>query len=193
MVDTPTSTTGRQTVLDDLPKVTGQHWYVIEGINPEPWTSPTVSMGRINGKIVPRVFKSAALTAYQESLAEAMVTTYPDLQAVSGPVCLEFFFWRQLVRYEGQRRRTTKNRVDATNLQKACEDAMQGVLIENDREVVHVSSWVIEQTAETEPLIVISLTPQPPPPPWATAADQLRRPKDDPAPLTTDFNVEELF
>lgn len=168
--------------------------YALPGINPEPWTSPAVSVGRRGGRLVPQVFKSAALSAYQESVRDALMAAYPEVRPVSGPVGLEFFFWRQLVNYEGETRRNRKNRVDATNLQKACEDALQGVLITNDRDVLHVSSWVVEQAVDTEPLIVIRLNTRPKVPLWTEEARELYSPiEPEPVPSTTDFDVEEIF
>lgn len=172
--------------------MTATQSFYVSGVNPEPWTSPSASVARANGKMVPRLFKSAALGAYQESVRQALVDAYPEVEPLEGPVELEFFFWRQLVRYEGERRRSTKKRVDATNLQKACEDAIQGVLIANDRDVVHVSSWVIEQHHDTDPLIVIQLTPNPQPPEWTTRAHQHVLLPDEPA-GSTDFDVESYF
>lgn len=167
-------------------------WYAMD-INPEPWTSPSVSVGRVNGKMVPRVFKSGALATYQESVKDALHTNYPGLEPLAGPVGLEFYFWRQLVTYQGEKRKNRKNRVDATNLQKACEDAVQGVLIDNDRDVVEVASWVVEQAVDTQPLIVIHVKPDPTPPSWTDNAHRQYAPKAlEPIDAPT-FDVDKFF
>ncbi len=38
-------------------------WYGIAGVNPEPWKAPSVSVGRKGGRMVPRVYKDAGLSA----------------------------------------------------------------------------------------------------------------------------------
>jgi Holliday junction resolvase RusA-like endonuclease len=130
----------------------------IRGINPEPWTSPSVSVGRKNGKPFPMVYKSAALRAYQEAIGEAVAGRTP----LVGPISLTFYLWRQLPAYTTDRqRKARKHEADATNLQKALEDALQGHLFENDRDCVHVQTWIMEQGHDTEPLIVIEMEKAP--------------------------------
>jgi len=118
-------------------------WYVIEGINPVPWTAASFGSGR--------AYKSGLLTAYQSALAEEMRYRYPDAPCEPGIIELRFMFWRRLEKtYKGH------NQVaDATNLQKSAEDALQGVLYDNDQKVIHVSSWVVRQDKETEPRIAV--------------------------------------
>lgn len=131
-------------------------WYVLPGINPVPWTSPEVSIGKKNGKMFPMVYASAELKTYKESVKEEMEDRYPDVEAIEDEVGLKLYFWRRLDEMKSNRRR--KGHVaDATNLQKATEDALQGILFKNDQQVIHAESWVMAQHDEVDPLIVIEL------------------------------------
>jgi Holliday junction resolvase RusA-like endonuclease len=132
------------------------YWYVIDGINPVPWTAPSVSVGRKNGKPYPQVYSSSELKNYKEALAEAIRDRYPDAEVIEDEIALRFLFWRRLDSMEGNKRR--KGHVaDATNLQKAAEDALQGVLFKNDVQVIHAESWVMAQHDAVEPCVVIEL------------------------------------
>lgn len=65
-------------------------------------------------------------------------------------------FWRRLDKYEDSGGRTrTKNWADATNMQKLTEDALQGILFENDRNNFEVTSRIVQQTPQTTPGILI--------------------------------------
>lgn len=138
--------------------MTASH-YVIEGINPEPWTAPEVSVIRRGGKFVPQVYKKAQLRSYQEAVAEALRRNYPDVQSLDEPVALTFFLWRQLADYEGTKGRVRRHGADATNMQKALEDALQGILITNDRHVRDVRTVIIDEGPEVAPIIAIRIEP----------------------------------
>lgn len=134
---------------------------VIRGINPEPWTSPTASAGRAGGRVITRVHKNPRLRTYQEALIEELEEL--DLEPLDEPCEITFYFWRCLEQYEdaGGRART-RNRADATNLQKATEDALQADkkkswrgIITNDRLVRRVESVVVEQEKGVDPMIVV--------------------------------------
>lgn len=139
--------------------------FVLSGINPEPWTSGTVSTGRRGNKIFGRIVKDAGLVAYQRAVQEQLRQHYPDWVPVEGPVMLEFSVFRDLPRYEREGRFVNKHRADATNMQKALEDALQrdkrtqfpGLFL-NDTQVVQVTTRVCEQDPGVEPLLVILLT-----------------------------------
>jgi Holliday junction resolvase RusA-like endonuclease len=134
-------------------------WFTVAGINPEPWQAPGVGTSRRGGKVVPVTFKSEALKSYQQDVKEALAEKYGAIEKATGPMTLGFYLWRQLTVYEGDNRKVHRNRADATNMQKALEDALQGVLFANDREVRFVQTYIVEQTAETRPFIAIQLAP----------------------------------
>ncbi len=130
---------------------------VIDCLNPQPWKGPKLGTVRKGGKIVPVSYPNDEIIIYQEAVKEYIRDEYPDLeQIVPGDFGLRvtFWFWRSL-NYGGQRR----NPADATNLQKALEDALQGILYDNDRFNRTVSSHIVMQGRDIEPLIMITAEP----------------------------------
>lgn len=136
------------------------HWYLVEGVNPEPWAASEASIGRKGGKFFPHFHKPEQLRLYQESIKSEFVEQNPHAVEMTGDIEITFYFWRQLpsfeIHEEGAKRRS--NRADATNLQKALEDALQGILYQNDRDIVSVRSVIVEQEKETSPGILIAIT-----------------------------------
>jgi hypothetical protein len=71
---------------------------------------------------------------------------------------VKFWFWRRRDEYKTPQARThRKHEADATNLQKATEDALQGILYKNDKDNRHVESFVVEQGPNVEPMIAIAI------------------------------------
>jgi len=134
--------------------------FTIDGINPEPWTAPEVSIGRKGGKTFPMVYKTETLRAYQEAVKDALSDVEPQpLMDAGSPIRLDFYFWRQLAGYEiGDGKKSRRHLADATNLQKSLEDALQGILFKNDRDVWFVTSTIVEQDPDTDPGIVIRMS-----------------------------------
>jgi hypothetical protein len=100
-----------------------------------------------------RVSPNLTLRAFQDAVRDEMegVTMMPP-----GEYHLQFYFWRQLARYlDMDDKRRQRHHADATNLQKGLEDALQGVLIDNDRNVRSIGSKIMAQGPEVEPRIVI--------------------------------------
>lgn len=133
--------------------------YWIEGINPLPWTAPGIGVVRRGGKPVPTTYKDGGLAAYQEAVRDALEDQVagetPETYAAPS-VWLRFYLWRELPSYQGDgARRSTRNVADATNMQKALEDACQGVLFKNDRQVKDIATVIVEQSPTTQPFIVI--------------------------------------
>lgn len=125
--------------------------FVIEGINPEPWTASQSSTGKKNGKLVTRFFKDEKLRSYQEAVKESLRADYPDFLPLTENAMLRLFLWRRLDK--------GAQVMDTTNGQKALEDALQGVLLSNDRQDLYVTTILMSQTKDTEPLIIIKLQP----------------------------------
>jgi len=145
--------------------------YVL-GVQPEPWTAPSVSVGRRNGKAYPAVYQSTALKAYKEAVREELERLGP--RKIDGPVQLRLYFWRALPVYVSESpqkgdidvlgathnsasRKHRKHEADLTNMQKLLEDSLQGLLFDNDRDVKHVEVTVVEQEKDTEPCVVIQI------------------------------------
>lgn len=122
-------------------------------INPEPWAVGTISSGRKNGKIFSRMSPDPNLVAFQKAVKESF-EGLPMLPADFTK--LTFYFWRQQAVYlDAADRRRHRNQADATNMQKGLEDALQGILFENDRNVREIRSVIVEQGPKIEPCIVI--------------------------------------
>lgn len=122
-------------------------------LNPEPWAVGSVSIGKQDGKHVGRISPNPNLAAFQNAVKEEM----QDVPKLSSEYRrFEFYFWRQQARYiDVADRVRQRNQADATNLQKGLEDALQGILFDNDREVVDIRSVMMSQGTHTNPLILI--------------------------------------
>jgi Holliday junction resolvase RusA-like endonuclease len=136
----------------------------ILGINPEPWETGTISAGRrkTGGGFTATMAPSQKLQAYQEALREYLDSDMrwssldPDAR-----VTVEFFFFRQIETFTSPVRKWISygHEADATNLQKATEDALQGRLFTNDNLVRDVRSVILSQGVSTEPALVIRVKP----------------------------------
>jgi hypothetical protein len=113
---------------------------VIKGINPEPWAIGTVQVFGRNGKISPNL----KLVTYQQALREELQGT-PETDLLWAKT-LHCMFFRSTER--GQP-------ADATNLLKATEDALQGVLWPNDTINRKVTGEIIEQGPHVEHVGII--------------------------------------
>lgn len=135
-------------------------WYLVEGLNPEPWAASLASVGQKGGKPYVQFYKPEPLRIYQEAFKDLFVKQNPQAVEEPGEIQLWFYFWRQLSLNEMFEGRDTRSHVaDATNLQKSTEDALQGILFANDRSVRHVRSSVVEQGEETVPRILVGCGP----------------------------------
>lgn len=125
-----------------------EQWFTLD-VNPDPWAIGPLQLGRRNGKMFPMIGPNRQLAAYKEAVKEQLADVNP---LESGQQYdLTFYFWRRL---DGSGR-NLKHTADATNLQKATEDALQGVLFENDRDVLRITSVIVEQGPEVRPMVVI--------------------------------------
>lgn len=127
-------------------------------LNPEPWAVGTISSGRKNGKVFARMSPDPNLAAFQRAVKEEL----SDAQMLPPDyVKLTFFFWRQQAVYlDAADRRRHRNQADATNMQKGLEDALQGILFENDRDVRDIRSVIVEQGMNVStPCIIIQAEP----------------------------------
>lgn len=109
--------------------------------------------------MVPMMHANSQMKSYEAAVAEEAETALPgDWKPYDGPILLEFFFWRRLAKYlTGTGRTATKNQVDVTNLQKSTEDGLQGVLFTNDRNVVGVHSYAMEQSPTARAGLVVRM------------------------------------
>lgn len=129
-------------------------------VNPEPWAIGPVGYSRRGGKMSAYVGRNQQLDAFKEAVAESVREQWGGLPPLEGKMYLYFWFYRQRADYKTPAARThRKHEADATNMQKATEDALQGILFGNDRDNIKVGSIVMEQAPDTVGGIVIRLTP----------------------------------
>lgn len=135
----------------------GPVWLMIP-LNPEPWAIGPVGVNRKSGRISAYVGRNQQLHAYKEGVADHVKRIWGDRPILDGKVRLTFYFWRQRSEYTTPAaRKHRKHEADVTNLQKACEDAMQGIVFENDRDNTDVRSVMVEQGEGVTPLILIKV------------------------------------
>lgn len=184
--------------MDDL--ATEDHvWYTISGINPEPWAASEGAVGKRGGKSFIHFHKPQQLRQYQESVKDEFPQQNPQVVEISGDIELVFYFWRQLPEYELTEEKARKRRshqADATNLQKALEDALQGLVYKNDRDIRSIRSVIVAQGASVSPFILIRAGQYKNP--SELVAAEIRRGElelDDPAPTVNDhdLDVEGIF
>jgi Holliday junction resolvase RusA-like endonuclease len=126
-----------------------ERWYALN-INPEPWAVGPLDLIRRKGKIAPTMGRNQQLAAYQQAIKDELAHKYAEVGAAPfpPPYTLDFYFWRNTER---------ANYADATNLQKATEDALQGILIKNDRDVICVRSSIQSQGSESIGAVVFGV------------------------------------
>lgn len=133
-----------------------ERWFVLD-LNPEPWAIGPVGYSRRGGKMSAYVGRNQQLDAYKQAVVEAIGDHHT---LIEGKVKLRFYFWRNRAEYSTpQARSHRKHEADATNMQKATEDALQGILFKNDKDVNDVQSIVVEQGPDVQGRIVIMVAP----------------------------------
>lgn len=139
------------------------NWFILP-LNPEPWAVGPLSVGRRAGKPFPIMGRNQQLYRYQEAVREELLRQRAIVLELDDEVDayeLVLMFHQVLESYQTQSGRTVHDKeADLTNLVKATEDAIQGVLIENDRAVRKCTSYVERSAASNAtPYIVIGVAP----------------------------------
>ncbi len=133
--------------------------YSITGINPEPWVSPEGAIGRRNGKMFVQFYKSSGLMSYQSAVMEEIRLQNGHLPIAHKPLeedaQITFWLWRELAQSDDKD--SQRNVADATNMQKALEDALQGILYINDKRNIDIRTIIVEQSRTTYPNIQIEV------------------------------------
>lgn len=125
-------------------------------INPEPWAVGNAFVARNRGKAHAAIAPNKTLKSYQEAVRSELLAR--GAEVLDGPYALRLWFWRENVTYlDAGGRKRTRNSPDLTNLVKATEDALQGVLIGNDRDVVTTSAYMVARGKGVEPQVVIEV------------------------------------
>lgn len=132
-------------------------WFALP-VNPEPWGVGPLGVSRTGGGLHPYMGRNQQLYAYQEAIKDELIRLYPGYIELKPPYYeLDFYFWRNQAVYEGANKTVQKNIADATNMQKATEDALQGLLIENDRLVTRVSASIMAQGPDVRGAVAFRL------------------------------------
>lgn len=133
-------------------------WYQFH-VNPEPWAVGPISSGRRNGHIVPIVGKNQQMESYKAAIREELETRYPKEQSYILPprYSLDFFFWRRLDTASTGTPGRRQHQADGTNMMKATEDALQDILIGNDRDVLHGAWTIVSQGPNVTPGVVLRI------------------------------------
>lgn len=165
-------------------------------INPIQWAIGPVTTMRRGGKSIPIVGRNVELHNYKEAVRSELHRVYGKQPVLECDIELRFWFWRDLPEYKTHQARTArKHQADATNMQKSTEDALQGVLFKNDKQVRRVSSEIIQQSHDTWGHLIIGLDvyDEPDAPPWDDPKSLDALPFEEPAPLWVPPNIEEVF
>ena len=140
-------------------------WTFILPINPEPWAIGPVGYTNKGGKPRGFVGENKQLRIYQDAVRQMLKERISAIEngdkhfPLAGPCELSLWFWRRLDSYElSSGKKSNRHWADATNMQKALEDAIQGVLTGNDKNNLKVMSEIVHQAEEINPGIVIQVT-----------------------------------
>lgn len=151
---------------------------IIANINPEAWKMPDLSVGRAKGRVYAVASTNEVVRRYQEAITEALEEALPEGYLPfprTENIRLRIVIMRTIEQYVTDKGRTmTRNRQDATNIQKATEDALQKILFENDIQCTFVSTEIIAQEKGVEPGIYIELSPHKVPGGWEHVFMRLR-------------------
>lgn len=128
-------------------------------INPIPWRVPPFSVGRGKNRGAYVVAgRDAELHAYEEAVRDEVAAQ--GAYMMPGPYMIQLWLSRKTS--------DNVNPADVTNMQKSTEDALQGVVIENDTETVSIFSHRLLQSDSAPGFVVIEVWGEYAidPPPW---------------------------
>lgn len=130
-------------------------WFVLH-LNAEPWAVGPLGVGRRKGGTYPYIGPNKQLTVFQESIREQLGKQV----ILEGDVEITFYISRCLFEYFSPGgRKGRAHEADATNMQKGIEDALQKVIIDNDRQVKKIQTTIVEQSQTAKSFIIINVKP----------------------------------
>jgi hypothetical protein len=133
-------------------------WITVLGINPEPWAVGTAFATRSKAGVHAGVSPNTKLVAYQNALKEELrARNFEPIENQTVRLTLQMLFVRQVDSYTVRGKTKTGNYADATNLGKGTEDAMQGILFPNDRQMAWTHPIVVDQGLQAEPFIAFKI------------------------------------
>lgn len=133
----------------------GMQWYVLS-VNPVPWAVGEVGIAanRPGGR---RIYMrpNLDLKTYQEAVREEIAEWETTCWAAELHVV--FVFQRALDDIVRGKNKSRAHQADTTNMQKATEDALQGILFSNDNQNRVVTSIIKQQDELAEPCVAIGI------------------------------------
>jgi Holliday junction resolvase RusA-like endonuclease len=123
--------------------------YHCAGINPVPWQTGVPFVVRSKGRVFAKMAPAGKLIDYQEAFREEFKNQNPDIGLHYSELEVEFYFWRN--------RAGRDSHADTSNLTKATEDALQGILYVNDASNRHVSSVLVEEGPKVKPYVIVRI------------------------------------
>lgn len=133
-------------------------------VNPEQWALGPAGISNRGGTKRPFIAPNEQMVTYQKAVRNALLAELSGTDTLIDYDCqLTLYFWRRLDRYlTGSERKHARHVADATNMQKALEDALQGVIITNDRLVKRIASEIVAQDHDVDPGILFVVEPYSP-------------------------------
>jgi Holliday junction resolvase RusA-like endonuclease len=136
---------------------TRAQWFVLP-LNPVPWAVGPLGIIRKAGRFLPYMGRNQELHDFKVAVARAVKDQNPVM--IRGKVKITCIFWRDQEEYKTPQARTArKNEADTTNLLKATEDALQGIVYENDKDNNEVHGYIAAQAPGIRPRMVICVEP----------------------------------
>jgi hypothetical protein len=152
-----------------------KQWYVLD-VNPQPWAVGPLSVARGGKGYYPKMGQNQQLATYQDAVRAALTGRYPNLvefETSAGgaslfgnrEVELCFYFFQkqeQAEKYDARTktgtRTVTSSLADLTNMVKAAEDAVAGILFDNDIQVRAQRNVTVEHGLTVpEGVVIISI------------------------------------
>lgn len=134
-------------------------WYLLD-LNPVPWRVGPVyaSRSKTSHKIGGGVGRDQEVHAYQEAIRAEMAKQSPEM--IEGKFRLVIFFWREMLEYATPKSlKARSHEADGTNMYKATEDALQGILYGNDKDNIAGRFYIVKQNADTNGKVLIGIEP----------------------------------
>ena len=119
--------------------------YDLEDIEPEPWVAPKFT--HFNQRV--QVYKDSKLSAFQQAVKDEFDRQNPGHSFHTGSLAITFWLWRSTD--------SIRHVADATNCQKALEDALQGILYGDDVANKDVRTVIVAQGEQVRPYIIIEI------------------------------------
>lgn len=146
---------------------------LLDGLNPEPWTAGDLSTMRKGGRVIPITLPNGNLRSYKETVKEMVGSALEELGIATPvfpkdtPLMVHFYYWRQWQEFTIIGRKARRKHSDTSNMTKALEDALQGLIYHNDSKNVVAFGHTVESGPDVDPKILfhVDLVPD-----WMAAA-----------------------